>query len=56
MRTEASFVRCDRCSVLYDPASSGSACPHNALTETALLRSIREAGPPYKLLSGTVPF
>jgi hypothetical protein len=31
----------------YNPALTAATCPHASRIETALLKSLREAGPPY---------
>jgi hypothetical protein len=40
--------------MLYNPAYTAAACPHASLTETPLLKRLREAGPPYRERGGIV--
>lgn len=41
------LTRCPACGMLYNPAYTAAACPHASLTETPLLKRLREAGRPY---------
>jgi hypothetical protein len=41
------LTRCPACGMRYNPALTAAACPHASLIETPLLKSLREAGPPY---------
>jgi hypothetical protein len=41
------LARCAACGMIYNPALTAAACPHASRIETALLKRLREAGPPY---------
>jgi hypothetical protein len=41
------LARCAVCGMRYNPTLTAAACPHASRIETPLLKSLREAGPPY---------
>lgn len=49
MKTEANLYQCESCRTWFNPDTSRTDCPHSSLTESPMLKKLRQAGPPYKV-------